>query len=288
MQVSEVYPSATSSEQFVELRDPVLEPFPSPPYRLRLYHGDGTPFDPDRSQTFSDPPPFANITEPVVFGAGGPNALTVVFPADTAQVCFESVNGGTPRRIHCIGYGAVTTPVKLGMPVTATPPAGQSVQRQSCGRVAPAPPTPGAANTETGACGGAGQPGGGGGGGGTGDGGGGATSDLTPPQQKLAGKRRQDVDRLAVGVTLSEAGEVTVRGRVGVPDAARLVRFRAVTRSVAANTPVRIRLRLARKARRAVKAALRDGRRLRARVAIAARDGSGNMSIARRAIRLTD
>jgi hypothetical protein len=96
------------------------------------------------------------------------------------------------------------------------------------------------------------------------------------------------VDRLAVGVTLNEAGTVTVRARVSVPDAARVVRFRPVTRSVAANTSVRFRLRLARRARRSVKAALRDDRRLIARVTIAARDGSGNVSTARRRIRLTD
>jgi hypothetical protein len=73
-----------------------------------------------------------------------------------------------------------------------------------------------------------------------------------------------------------------------VPDAARVFRFRPVTRDADANEPVRIRLKLARKARRAVKAALRDGRRVRARVTIAARDTSGNLSSATRRIRLTD
>jgi hypothetical protein len=291
MQVSEVFPSATASEQFVELRDPAVEPFPFPPYRLRLYQGDGTPFDPDRSQTFSHPPPFAGSTDPFTYRTGGPNALTVTLPTDTAQVCFESAAGGGTRRIHCIGYGSVTTPVKFGMPVTAAPAAGQSIQVQSCGRVAAAAPTPDAANTETGICSGGGSPPPGGGGTGGGPGGGGGTddaTDLTPPQQRVSGRRRQDVDRLAVGVTLSEAGRVTVRARVNVPDAARLLRFRPVTRSVGANTPVRIRLRLARKPRRTVKAALHDGRRLRARITIAARDVSGNVSTARRAIRLTD
>jgi hypothetical protein len=96
------------------------------------------------------------------------------------------------------------------------------------------------------------------------------------------------VDRLAVRVTLSEAGRVTVRGRINVPDAARALRFKPVTRSAAANTAMRIRLKLARKPRRAVKAALRDGRRLRARITIVARDAAGNPSTAKRTIRLTD
>jgi hypothetical protein len=292
MLVNEVYPSANASEQFVELRDPASEPFPSPPYRLRLYEADGTPFSPERSQEFAQPYPFASTSQPVVFGPPGGAPLNVALPTDTSQVCFEQGPLASPRRIHCIGYGSVTNPIQLGMPITQTPAAGQSVQLQFCGKVAPSAPTPGAANTQTGACSGGGgsTPGGGGPGGGTGGGGpgGGDTQDLTPPQQKVGAKKRQDVDRLAVTVTLSEAGRVTARGSVNVRGAARLFRFKPVTRSAAANTPVKLRLRLGRAARRSVKAALRDGRRIKARISIAARDGAGNPSSAKRTIQLTD
>jgi len=142
-----------------------------------------------------------------------------------------------------------------------------------------APPSADEPNGDTG-CGG-GESGGG-------ETGAGDAEDLTRPQQKVAGRRRQDVDRLAVTVTLDEAGHITARGRVNVPDAARLFRFRPVTRSAAPNEPVRLRLRLAPRARRAVKAAIADGRRLRARITIFARDAAGNPSTARKAIRLTD
>jgi hypothetical protein len=199
-------------------------------------------------------------------------ALAFAIPAGAVEVCFY----GDGNPVNCLRYGGLA----IGP--------GQSAQRQSCG-VGVATATPDAANAETG-CGGGGSGDGddtGGGGGGTGGGGVDAT-DLTPPQQKLAGRRRQDVDRAAVTVTLNEAGTVTVRGRVNVPDAARVLRFKPVTRAVAANTPKRIRLKLGRKARRTVRAALRDGRRLKARVTIAARDTSGNPSTAKRTIRLTD
>jgi hypothetical protein len=277
MLVNEVAPGA-EADQFIELRDPFSESFPAfRDYSVAATDAAGTVLE---SQVLTEPPPFEFrfSTAPFVLGRAGVTAkdrdLAFVIPAGAAKVCFY----GDGFAVNCLTYGNVAIP------------AGQSAQRQSCGAVAAATPTPDAANTETGACGGGSTPppGSPGTGPGSGGGGTGGASDLTPPQQKVSGRRRQDVDRLAVGVTLSEAGAVTVRGRVNVPDAARVVRFRPVTRSAAANTRVRVRLRLARKPRRAVKAALRDDRRLRARITIVARDASGNPSTARRAIRLTD
>jgi hypothetical protein len=289
MLVNEVFPSATASEEFVELRDPVPEPFPASSYTVAVYDAGGAQQD---AQTFATQPhPFANSTQPFVIGQGGDAQSELDLPGGTAQICFQQ---GT-RLIHCIGYGNVTNPVKAGMPIAQTPPPGQSVQLQApCGSAAPAAPTRDAANAVVpGACPGSGAPppggGAGGGGGGAGGGGGGGAQDLTPPRQKLGGRKRQDVDRLAVTVTLDEPGRVTVRGSVNVPGgAARLVRFKSVTRTVAADTPVKVRLRLGRQARRSVKRTLRRGRALRARVTVAAVDTAGNPSTAKRTIRLTD
>ena len=276
MLVNEVAPGGAQADQFIELRDPFSEPFPPVrEYSVAATDAAGTVL---ASQVLTEPPPFEfrNSTAPFVLGGANVTqrnrALEFQIPAGAAKVCFYG--GATP--VNCLNYGNL-----------AIPP-GQSAQRQSCGVAAAAAPTPGAANTETGACSGGTTPGGGGGGGAGGGGGGGQVSDLTPPQQQLAGKRRQDVDRLAVAVTLSEDGSVTVRGRVSVPGAARVIRFKPVTRSVAANTKARFRLKLARKARRVVKAALHDGRRLKARVTVRAIDSSGNPSTAKRTIRLKD
>jgi hypothetical protein len=282
MLVDEVAPGGAQADQFIELRDPFSESFP--PFRQYSVAATDAAGAVLAQQVLTEPPPFEfrNSTAPFVLGGANVTqrnrALEFQIPPAAAKVCFY---GGT-NPVNCLSYGNLAIP------------AGQSAQRQSCGVAAAAAPTPGAANTETGACsGGQPNPGGGdtggdGGGGTGGGGGGGESSDLTPPQQQLAGKRRQDVDRLAVAVTLSEPGTVTARGRVSLPGAARVVRFKTVKRSVDANTRVRLRLRLARKARRAVKAALHDGRRLKARVTIAALDTSGNLSTAKRAIRLTD
>jgi len=275
MLVNEVAPGGAQADQFIELRDPFQEPFPpTRQYSVAATDASGAVI-PGASQVLTEPPPFEfrNNTAPFVLGGANvtprDRALEFQIPAGADKVCFY----GGSTAVNCLTYGAL-----------ALAP-GQSAQRQSCGVAAAATPTPDAANAETGACGGGPPPPGGGGG--TGGGGGGA-SDLTPPQQKLAGRRRQDVDRLAIGVTLSEDGTVTARGKVSVRGSARVLRFKAVTRSALANTRVRIRLRLARKARRTVKAALHHGRHLKARVTIAARDGSGNVSTAKRAIRLRD
>jgi hypothetical protein len=290
MQVTEVAPGGGQPDQFIELRDPVPEPFPNPAYSVAATDGSGTVI-PGAVQELA-PGPLRNTTAPFLIGGANvtpqDTPLQFAIPPQAARICFYDNGVGAGFPINCLGYGSV-----------AVPP-GQSAQRQSCGAVAAAPPTPDAANTETGACGGGGGGTGGGGGGGAGGGGGGGAgggggggtggdaTDLTPPQQQLAARRRQDVDRVAVVVTLSEPGTVTVRGSVSVPDAARVVRFRPATRTVAANRAVRFQLRLARKARRAVKAAVRAGRRPRARITIAGRDESGNTSTAKRTIRLTD
>jgi hypothetical protein len=275
MLVNEVFRGAADDQSFVELVDPSAEPFPSPFYSIAAVDGSGMPFS---AQTFGEPQPFQQQTDPFLVGGTGvvprDATLTMTLPPQSVRVCFYRGAALAPNVINCLDFGASTIPP------------GQSAQRQSCGLVAAALPTPDQANTETGACSGGGGSGGGGGGGG------GTTTppaDLTPPRQRIGLKRRQDVDRLVVTVTLGEPGTVTVKASVNVPRASRLLRFKPVTRSLSADAPVRLRLRLARPARRVVEAALDRGVRLSARVSIVARDRAGNATPqARRRIRLVD
>jgi hypothetical protein len=197
-------------------------------------------------------------------------SLTLAIPSTAARVCF--MNPTAP--VHCLELAGV-----------ALQP-GQSAQLQSpCGVVA-APPTPDAPNA---ACGGGGGGGGGtpGGGGGTG-GGTGGTADTTAPSARLGGKARQDVDKVAISVELSEAAALTVSGTVNVPGAARTLRFKTVRRQAQAGQRLTVKLKLSRKARGAVKAALRRGRRIKASVKVSARDRAGNTTTRRRSIRLTN
>jgi hypothetical protein len=260
MKVNEVFPAAPVSEQFIELKDDVAsEPFPSPSYAVRLFDEAGAPAG---SQSFLAPPhPFQLSSEPFLIAASGPADAVLGFPLPPAggQVCF--VRGSGTDFIHCIGYGDVTAPVQPGMAVAPAPPPGQSVQRL-CGPLGTAVPTRDAENA---VCGG---------------------GDVTPPAQRLFGRARQDMDRLAIAVALDEAATVTVSGRVAVRGTARTLRLRTVRRRVAADERTAVRLRLFRRGRVAVRSALRSGTRVRATVTASARDRAGNTSTAGKRILL--
>jgi hypothetical protein len=266
MLVNEVFPSGTTSQQFVELKDPASEPFPFGPYTLSVHDRAGNLLG---SQTLM-PSGFRNTSQPYLVGRSEPNdaTLSVTLPASSGQVCF---NRSSNQAINCLGYGGVTNPVG-GAEVGPSPVAGRSLQRGPSGLCTGAP-TRDAEN----ACGA-----GGGGGGGSG------ADDTTDPRQRLRVRRRQDVDRVRLVVRSNEAATLTVRASVSVPNSSRTLRFRTVRRRLRANVRRTIRLRLSRRRKRAVKRALARGRRLRARVRLTARDGSGNSSVRRVRIRLTN
>jgi hypothetical protein len=279
MKVSEIALAAgvDAPVQFVELRDDAAEPFPAltAPYKIVVYDGGGT-----RVGAVDVTMGLTNYlsTEPYTVSTGAPadQALTVTLPAASGQVCFT--NGAGETKVHCIAYGCPTT-VFPGAQSGQVPALGQSLQRLSATDLALGAPTPDAANTAAtpAAC-----PGGGGGGGG------GGADDHTPPSERLSGKRRQDVDKLAIGVVLSEAGSVTVGGSVSVPGASKTYRIKSVRRSVQANVRTTVKLKLSKKAKRAVKRAIARGRTIRARLSIAATDTAGNKSTARKTVRLTN
>src|SRR5215208_7822756 len=160
MRVNEVFPSATVSQQFVELKDPGGEPYPFPSYILALHAGDGSLI---RQQTL-DENGFRGSTSPFLVANSVPRdaELTVdPLPAAGGQLCFY--RGGSvsaANRINCLGYGSISMPLGDTGPL---PPAGQSVQRLACGTIGAAAPTRDAENA---AC----PSGGGGGGGGSGGG----------------------------------------------------------------------------------------------------------------------
>jgi hypothetical protein len=89
----------------------------------------------------------------------------------------------------------------------------------------------------------------------------------------------------------AEACTVTVVARILVRDrpaagAARPYRLRSAPRAVAAGARATVRLRFGRRLRRAVAAALRAGRPVRARLRVEAADAAGNLTVARRVVRL--
>ena len=116
------------------------------------------------------------------------------------------------------------------------------------------------------------------------DGGGtGATLRVT-----LGGPRRQRLTRrgLLVRVRCSERCRIRAIGTLTLRRRGLRIRVRQVKRSLAANPPVAIRLKVSGPSRSAVARALRRGRRVSASITVRARDGRGRLRVARRTIRL--
>jgi hypothetical protein len=103
----------------------------------------------------------------------------------------------------------------------------------------------------------------------------------------LSAPFRQDVDRLYVVVRLGENGTVTVTGTVGVPKTSKVYRFKKASGAAAPGVDVKLKPKLAKKALRAVKAALKRRKKVRATLTITARDGLGNVTALKRAVSLT-
>jgi len=263
MHVNEVSVSpADVNRQFVEFLDPG-EPFPESTYSLAIQNSSGAIV---QEQTFNQPHGFALRSDPYVVGkpgvAGADQALTLTIPNAPGKACFHR---GSPAAsapvIHCLEYGS-TRP-------------GCSAQLQPSESVAFAAPTPGARNAAgTAACG---SPGGGGVG---------TTGDKRKPKTTLSGKKIQDVDKLAVTARLDEDGTVSATGTVRVPNSSKVYRFKKATKSARSGRKVKLRLRLSRKAKVAVKRALGSGHKLKAKVKVTAADKAKNRTTKKRSIRL--
>jgi glucose/sorbosone dehydrogenase len=121
-----------------------------------------------------------------------------------------------------------------------------------------------------------------------GGGGGGGSVDRVPPLLRLRFPSRQRIvrQRGVVGyVRSNESGLLRAGARISLPGASRTLRLRGIRRSVAAGKRYRLKLRLSRKARRAVARALRRGRRVKVRVDLQNRDAAGNLTTARKVVR---
>jgi hypothetical protein len=152
-------------------------------------------------------------------------------------------------------------------------PAGQSVQRQPCGRGGAAPPTRGQENTllleEV--CAGRRPcddprftyPG--------------------PLKMKVIGRKSQDVDSFAVRFLLNKDGDFSTRGSIlittprgGYPKPTDGMAWGPIRREVNAGVPVRVKIPITARFERRVKRGLRRGKLIRAFVASVGRDMNCN------------
>jgi hypothetical protein len=96
----------------------------------------------------------------------------------------------------------------------------------------------------------------------------------------------QRAARLVVQAAMVESGRITVGGTISVPNLSRVFKLRAVSVNVVAGKIAKIRVRLARRALKAIKRALKRHKKVRANLTITAQDAAGNTRTSKRTVRL--
>lgn len=95
----------------------------------------------------------------------------------------------------------------------------------------------------------------------------------------------QDIDKLSITLHAGEAVKATLSGSVNVPRASKVFRFKTVNRSLGVGK-AKLQLRLASKAKKAVKRALRRKQRLKAKLTLVVTDAAGNSKTSKHSVRL--
>ena len=113
------------------------------------------------------------------------------------------------------------------------------------------------------------------------------SADDAGPKLTLSGPKTQELaKRIAVRVKCDERSAATATGTLSVPNASKLYRLKAVSKTVDANDGLKLKLALPKAARKAARRALEDGAGLTVKVKVVAKDAAGNKTTKRRAIGL--
>jgi hypothetical protein len=112
-------------------------------------------------------------------------------------------------------------------------------------------------------------------------------SDTTRPRVKVGNRSDSIRDgAISISLTSNEAATATVTGTVSVPNASKVYRLKRKTAKLRPNVPRTVKLKIPKKARRAMYKYLRRGRQLKAGVQIVLKDPAGNTNRVKRKIRL--
>jgi hypothetical protein len=113
--------------------------------------------------------------------------------------------------------------------------------------------------------------------------------DTATPGLTLGGKKTQKAGK-TVSVVVSATTEdlwASATGGVSVPGASKVYRLKAIkNRFVARGTKATLKLKVPKKAQKAIKQALRKKKKVKANVKLTARDGAGNLTTGKRTVKL--
>ena len=102
----------------------------------------------------------------------------------------------------------------------------------------------------------------------------------------LAVASSQKATGLTVKATMPENGTITVGGTVSVPNASKVFKLKPVSSNATAGQTVTLKVKLAKKALKAIKKAIKRHKKPKASLTITAKDAKGNTRIEKRSVKL--
>jgi Tol biopolymer transport system component len=118
--------------------------------------------------------------------------------------------------------------------------------------------------------------------------GGGGGADTTPPAGTLAGKGKQDVDKLKLTVGSNEAATASGQATVSVAGAKKPVTSKTATATISANGTAKLKFKFKKKTLKKIKKQLEKGEKPKAAIAVTFTDAAGNQATASKTVKLKD
>jgi hydroxymethylglutaryl-CoA reductase len=113
-----------------------------------------------------------------------------------------------------------------------------------------------------------------------------ATADKVTSFKALKCASPQKARNLVVQASMPENGTITVGGTVSVPNASKVFKIKAVSVKAVAGKTVSLKVKLAKKALKAIKKALKRHKKVKAKLSIIAKDTAGNTKTEKRSVKL--
>jgi hypothetical protein len=119
-------------------------------------------------------------------------------------------------------------------------------------------------------------------------GGGGGGADTTPPAGTLAGKGKQDVDKLKLTVGSNEAATASGQASVNASVAKKPVTSKTATATISANGTAKLKFKFKKKTLNKIKKQIEQGKKPKAAIAVTFTDAAGNQATASKTVKLKD
>lgn len=116
----------------------------------------------------------------------------------------------------------------------------------------------------------------------------GGGADTTPPSGTLAGKGKQDVDRLKLTVGSNEAAAASGMASVSVRAGKKPMTSKTATSQIRANATAKLKLKFGKKTLNKIKNKLQKGKKPKAQIAVTFTDAAGNKATASKTVKLKD